>query len=151
MTDLILFWHRRDLRISDNIGLAKARQKSAKVVGVFCLDPGILEADDVAPARGAYLIRCLEALQESYRAIGGGLLFLHDTPSEGIPRLAEALSAGTVIWNNDVEPYAKKRDQQVKEALKEKGIAVETFWDQLLHAPGEVTTKSESKPYEVYT
>ncbi|MEG4092484.1 deoxyribodipyrimidine photo-lyase, partial [Microcoleus sp. Pol12B4] len=37
MSDLILFWHRRDLRISDNIGLAAARQQSPKVVGIFCL------------------------------------------------------------------------------------------------------------------
>ncbi|WP_133164032.1 deoxyribodipyrimidine photo-lyase, partial [Cuspidothrix issatschenkoi] len=27
--DLILFWHRRDLRISDHTGLAAAREKSA--------------------------------------------------------------------------------------------------------------------------
>jgi deoxyribodipyrimidine photolyase len=32
MSDLILFWHRRDLRISDNTGLAAARQQSQKVV-----------------------------------------------------------------------------------------------------------------------
>ncbi len=51
MADLILFWHRRDLRISDNLGLAAARERSSKVVGVFCLDPNILDADDVAPAR----------------------------------------------------------------------------------------------------
>jgi deoxyribodipyrimidine photo-lyase len=31
MSDLILFWHRRDLRIADNIGLAAARQRSQKV------------------------------------------------------------------------------------------------------------------------
>ena len=56
MSDLILFWHRRDLRLSDNIGLAAARAKSQKVVGVFCLDPNILERDDVAPARVTYMI-----------------------------------------------------------------------------------------------
>jgi len=50
MSDLILFWHRRDLRISDHTGLAAAREKSAKIVGVFCLDPQILQSDDIAPA-----------------------------------------------------------------------------------------------------
>ena len=43
MSDLILFWHRRDLRISDHTGLAAARKKTPKIVGVFCLDPQILE------------------------------------------------------------------------------------------------------------
>jgi deoxyribodipyrimidine photo-lyase len=151
MSDLILFWHRRDLRISDNVGLAKARQKSPKVVSVFCLDPGILKSEDVAPARGAYLIGCLKALQDSYRQIGSELLFLHDEPHKGLPRLAEALSAKAVFWNRDVEPYAKRRDKQVSEVLAAKEIAVETFWDQLLHAPGEVMTKSADSPYTVYT
>ena len=59
MSDLILFWHRRDLRISDNIGLAAARKRTQKVVGVFCLDPNILERDDVAPARMVYMIGSL--------------------------------------------------------------------------------------------
>ncbi|NET53599.1 MAG: deoxyribodipyrimidine photolyase, partial [Merismopedia sp. SIO2A8] len=51
MSELILFWHRRDLRISDNVGLALACQQSSKIVGVFCFDPHILKRDDIAPAR----------------------------------------------------------------------------------------------------
>ena len=62
MSDLILFWHRRDLRICDNIGLAAARQQSSKVVGIFCLDRNILDSDDVAPARVTYMIGCLQKL-----------------------------------------------------------------------------------------
>ena len=64
MTDLILFWHRRDLRISDNIGLSKAREKSHKIIGCFCLDPNILQADDIAPARVSYLLGCLAELSK---------------------------------------------------------------------------------------
>ena len=51
----------------------------------------------------------------------------------------------------DVEPYAKKRDRSVKEALEEKGINTKNFWDQLLHAPGDILTKSSNSPYKVYT
>jgi len=42
MNKTIIFWHRKDLRIKDNIGLAKAYEKSSKIVGLFCLDPAIL-------------------------------------------------------------------------------------------------------------
>ncbi len=151
MSDLILFWHRRDLRISDNIGLAAARQQSQKVVGVFCLDPNILERDDVAPARVTYMIGCLQELQQSYQAAGSELLILHEDPCKAIPTLAEALNAGAVFWNWDVEPYSQKRDRNVREALKEQGIAVQTGWDQLMHGPGEIRTKSSDNPYTVYT
>ncbi|HEY9675690.1 MAG TPA: FAD-binding domain-containing protein [Waterburya sp.] len=150
MSELILFWHRRDLRISDNIGLVAARQKSQKVVGVFCLDPNILKRDDVAPARVTYMIGCLESLQRSYAKAGSQLLVLHENPSQAIPTLAAALNAKAVFWNWDVEPYAKVRDQSVAEALKEKGIEVHNHWDQLLHAPEDIYSKSK-EPYTVYT
>ncbi len=150
MSDLILFWHRRDLRITDNIGLAAARAKSQKVVGVFCLDPKILERDDVAPARVTYMIGSLQSLQESYAKAGSQLLVLHEDPCKAIPALAAALNAKAVFWNWDVEPYAKERDRSVMDALKEKGIEVHNNWDQLLHAPEEIRTGSK-QPYTVYT
>ncbi|ACK68546.1 Deoxyribodipyrimidine photo-lyase [Gloeothece citriformis PCC 7424] len=150
MSDLILFWHRRDLRISDNIGLSTARQRSPHVVGIFCLDPDILEKDDVAPARVTYLIGCLQELQQNYQQAGSQLLILKGKPSQAIPILAESLKAQAVFWNLDVEPYAQTRDEQVSNALQEKGIATEKFWDQLLHAPGKILTLSK-EPYKVYT
>ena len=151
MSDLILFWHRRDLRISDNLGLSAAVEQSKQVVGLFCLDPGILDGDDIAPARVTYMIGCLQELQESYQQLGSQLLIVQGEPAKVIPQLAEALAAKAVFWNLDVEPYAQKRDQQVKDALAEAGIETKNFWDQLLHAPGEVLTKSSETPYKVYT
>ena len=151
MSNLILFWHRRDLRITDNTGLAAARSKSSKVVGVFCLDPNILEADDVAPARVTYMIGCLRSLQERYAQAGSQLLILYGNPIELIPKLASALSAQAVLWNWDVEPYSQKRDRAVIDALKEKGIGFpEKNWDQLLNAPEDIRTGSGGV-YTVYT
>ncbi len=150
MTDLILFWHRRDLRISDNVGLAAARQQSSKVVGVFCLDPAILDADDVAPARVSYMIGSLQELQERYAQAGSTLLIVKGKPEQAISSLAKALGAIAVFWNWDVEPYAQKRDHTVQDALKQFGIESHTQWDQLLHAPGDIRTNS-GDPYSVYT
>ena len=150
MSDLILFWHRRDLRIADNIGLDKADQKSSKVVGVFCLDPNILERDDVAPVRVTYMIGCLEQLQKRYQEKGSQLLIIQGEPSQALSKLATALKATAVYWNLDIEPYAKQRDQQVKQALQQTGITVETFWDQLLHPPDSILTNA-GYPYKVYT
>jgi deoxyribodipyrimidine photo-lyase len=150
MSNLILFWHRRDLRIADNLGLAAARDRSAKLVGVFCLDPNILQRDDVAPARVAYLIGCLQDLQNCYRQAGSQLLVLHTDPIQGIPALAQALQAAGVFWNSDVEPYAQQRDRAVQEALQQQSIPVQTFWDQLLHAPEQIRTGA-GEAYTVYT
>lgn len=150
MAERILFWHRRDLRISDNVGLAQARERSPHVIGVFCLDPAILQRDDVAPVRVTYMIGCLEELQQHYAQAGSQLLILHDDPTRGIPRLATALGVSAVFFNRDVEPYGRERDRTVAANLKEAGIEYQAFWDQILHHPKEIATGGGS-PYTVYT
>ncbi len=149
MADLILFWHRRDLRHADNVGLAAARQRSQQVVGVFCLDPGILQKDDVAPARVTYMIGCLEALQEQYAKAGSQLLIVQANPAKRLLELAIALHTKAVFWNKDVEPYSRERDRIVASALRDQGIEVVTFWDQILHEPKDLTTGA-GNPYTVY-
>ena len=151
MSDLILFWHRNDLRLLDNIGLSAACKKSHRVVGLFCLDDNILNRDDIAPARVTYMIGCLNELQQHYQELGSQLLIIKGKPEQAIPNLATDLEAQAVYWNRDVEPYAKERDRQVKDALEKENITVATFWDRLLHYPGEIKTKSNDSPYKVYT
>lgn len=150
MSNTIIFWHRRDLRIIDNVGLSAARYQSSKLIGIFCLDPNILNRDDIAPARVTYMIASLQELQQSYQKAGSQLLILYGEPSQAIPKLVATLNAKAVYWNLDVEPYSRERDRQVTEALKSKGIESHTSWDQLLHPPGTILTKSGS-PYTVYT
>ncbi len=149
--ELVLFWHRRDLRIRDNLGLAAARDRTPKVIGIFCLDPGILDGDDIAPARVTYMIGSLAELQDSYKSAGSELLILKGKPEEAIPKLATALSATAVYWNRDVEPYSRDRDAKVASALKDKDIERSTqYWDQLLHPPDALKTGA-GEPYKVYT
>jgi deoxyribodipyrimidine photo-lyase len=151
MSDLILFWHRRDLRLGDNTGLALAREQTAKVVGVFCLDANILERDDVAPARVTYMMGCLQALQEGYAQAGSELLILRGDPVKMIPNLAEILQAKAVFWNWDVEPYSQTRDRNIIETLTAKGIKfLPDNWDQILHSPAAIYSGSNT-PYTVYT
>jgi deoxyribodipyrimidine photo-lyase len=150
MADLILFWHRRDLRIEDNVGLSQAHDRTSKVVGLFCLDPAILERDDVAPVRMKFMMGSLQALQADYEAAGSVILILKGAPERVIPALATALRAQAIYWNRDVEPYARSRDRQVADALKDAGIEYVAGWDQLLHPPKTVMTSSNA-PYTVYT
>jgi len=82
MSNLILFWHRRDLRISDNTGLA-ARQKSQGSRGCSVSIPIFRERDDVAPVKVTYMIGCLQQLQQRYTQVGSQLLILHANPTQG--------------------------------------------------------------------
>jgi deoxyribodipyrimidine photo-lyase len=150
MSDLVLFWHRSDLRISDSIGLAQAGATEARVIGVFCLDRAILANGSIAPARVAYLVGCLQSLAEDYRRAGSQLLFVEGDPVEKIPQLASTLDAKAVYWHLDVEPYSQTRDERTTAALTELQISVRTNWDRLLHDPTEIRTGNQ-QPYTVYT
>ncbi len=150
MPGLTLFWHRRDLRTADNVGLSAAVAQSDRVAGVFCLDPQLLQSQEVAAVRVEYMLGCLKALQGRYAQAGSQLLILKATPVSGIVQLASSLGATAVYWNLDVEPYSQQRDRDVTEALHEQGIQTQTFWDQLLHTPDEIQT-STGQPYTVYT
>ena len=39
---MVLFWHRRDLRVEDNAGLFKALKENDKVQPIFIFDQNIL-------------------------------------------------------------------------------------------------------------
>ena len=46
-----LFWHRRDLRLADNLGLAALNAITPEVIGVFVLDAAEREPWWGAPAQ----------------------------------------------------------------------------------------------------
>ena len=144
-----LFWHRRDLRLADNLGLAAAAAATPAVTGVFVLDPTILGATDMAPARVWFLLESLAELQRRWREAGSRLLVLEGDPAELLPRLAQALGAAVVAWNRDVEPYGRARDRQVAAQLQAQGCRVLVDWDQLLVAPEALKTGA-GDPYRVY-
>ena len=144
-----LFWHRRDLRLADNLGLAAAAAATPALTGVFVLDPAILGASDMAPARVWFLLESLAELQQRWRQAGSRLIVLEGDPAVVLPQLAEALHVPVVAWNRDVEPYGRARDRQVAAQLQAAGRKVLVDWDQLLVAPEALKTGA-GDPYRVY-
>jgi deoxyribodipyrimidine photo-lyase len=144
-----LFWHRRDLRLADNRGLAAAAAATPAVTGVFVLDPAILSEPTMAPARLWFLAESLRELQQSWQQAGSRLVILRGDPAELLPRLASAIDAEVVAWNRDVEPFGRERDRRVARALQADGRKVLADWDQLLVEPEALKTGA-GDPYRVY-
>jgi len=142
-----LFWHRRDLRTADNRGLAAAAA-DGPVAALFVLDPVVL-AHAGAP-RVAFLLDALDALRESYRDRGSDLLVLQNRPERALPRVADALDADRVVWNRDYTGLARTRDERVRAALDDAGVAHDDYADAVLHEPGTILT-SAGEPYSVYS
>jgi deoxyribodipyrimidine photo-lyase len=142
-----LHWHRRDLRASDNRGLAAAAD-DGPVLPVFVLDPDVLE--HAAPPRVAFLLDALDALGESYRERGSDLLVVRGDPAELFPAIADAHGAESVVYDCDYSGLARERDERVRGALDDREIDHEGHHDAVHHEPGTITT-NDGDPYSVFT
>jgi len=142
-----VFWHRRDLRTTDNLGLDAAAD-AGDAVPVFCFDDAVL--DHAAPPRVAFMLDALADLRERYRELGSDLVVRRGDPSAVIPNVAREFDADRVVWNHDYSGLAEERDEAVRAALDEQDTDHEQFHDAVLHRPGEIRTNA-GDPYSVYT
>jgi deoxyribodipyrimidine photo-lyase len=144
-----LHWHRRDLRIRDNVGLlAAARDSDDTVVPVFVLDDRLLSQSG-AP-RIVALRKGLQALREQYHDRDGELVVVRGNPTEEVPRLVDEFDVERVHWNRDYSGLARRRDEAVRTALEDGSTDVETHEDALLQEPGTITT-NDGTHYAVYS
>jgi len=145
-----VFWHRRDLRTTDNLGLAAAAEAESGdgVLPVFCFDDAVLE--HAGPPRVAFMLDALRELRERYRALGSDLVVRYGDPSAVLPAVAETVDADRVVWNHDYSGLAEERDEAVRAALDEDGVAHEQHHDAVHHRPGAIRTNA-GDPYSVYT
>ena len=113
-----IFWHRRDLRIEDNIGLFQASKNSKDIIGVYILDPNILNINrTTSEAKNWFLGESLLELQKNWKKRGSLLLILNGDPIKLISKLAELIKAECIYWNENIEPYEINRDKLIKELL----------------------------------
>ena len=117
-----IFWHRRDLRIEDNIGLFQASQNAKDLIGVYILDPNLLDINrNTSEAKNWFLGESLLELQKNWERRGSRLLILNGDPIKLISKLADLIKAECIYWNENIEPYEINRDKLITEILlKEK-------------------------------
>lgn len=145
-----IVWFRRDLRTIDNPALAKAVEQAEEIIPVFIFDPAILTAPDIGAPRVAYLLAALDSLDKNLRELGGRLIVRKGAPVEVLPALAQEAQAQALFWNDDVEPYALRRDAEVEARCLPEGIRVRRFQDQTVHGTDAVL-KGDGTPYAVFT
>ncbi len=98
----LIWWIRRDLRLTDNLALQAALSYGGAFVPVFVLDPHLLAEAGRAPAEHSCLPAC--ALAQDLRALGSGLLIRSGDPVEELPRLAQELGGLPVFAEEDTSP-----------------------------------------------
>ena len=145
-----IFWHRRDLRIEDNIGLLEASKNSKNLIGVYVLDPNLLNLNrTTSEAKNWFLGESLLELQKNWERRGSLLLILNGDPIKLISKLVELIKAECIYWNENIEPYEIQRDKIIREQLLKNKIKLYTFLDQLIVNPSDIKTNN-NEPYKVY-
>ncbi len=145
-----LFWHRRDIRIADNAGLNKALITSESVIPVFIFDISILDKLPENDARVSFIHGEISALKEAYQKLGADLIVEHGDPKLLIPKLAKEYKVDAVFTNRDYEPYARARDENLYNELKENHISFHGAKDHVVFEKEEVL-KADGLPYTVFT
>jgi len=144
---ICIFWHRRDLRFHDNAGLAAALASGLSVVPLFIYDADILEhLPDKADARLTYIYDQVELLAKEADTAGGTFVARYGKPVEVLVKLVQGFEVAAVHTNEDYEPYARKRDDEVGQMLREHGVDFFLYKDQVIFAKDEIMTKSGTVP-----
>lgn len=151
MDKISIFWFRRDLRLKDNHGLFQALESGKKVLPIFIFDEDILDLlENKSDKRVDFIVQALQTLNSFLKSKNKGIKIFKGKPLETYKKLTENYEIAAVYCNEDYEPYAIKRDQEIANFLASKNIAFHQFKDQVIFHKDEIV-KADKKPYTVYT
>jgi deoxyribodipyrimidine photo-lyase len=145
-----ILWFRRDLRLHDNTALNAALASGLPVLPVFIFDTDIISELPVDDPRITFIHETLENINGDLAKKGSSIYVLRDTPEEAWKKLLLAFDINEVFVNNDYEPYAINRDNQIKDLLSQHNINFHKYKDQVIFEEKEIL-KSDGDPYTVFT
>ncbi len=142
--DTAIWWIRRDLRLADNPALLAAAQHQ-RLIAVYIHEPN----DDLGAASAWWLHHSLLALQHALRELGSSFILRQGQAHDVLDALIHKNDVKAVYWNRQYSPAQRDRDSQIKRALRERGLRVESFNSHLLLEPWQNTR--DGQPYKVFT
>jgi deoxyribodipyrimidine photo-lyase len=147
---ITLFWFRRDLRLTDNTALIKALENEKNVLPIFIFDENITEELPEDDPRLSFIYDSLNNINSVLNKTGHSVLCLKGNPIQVWKDLINKYEINSVYINKDYEPYARQRDEEVRLLLKDSGIRLEAFKDQVIFEENEIL-KNDGLPYTIYT
>jgi deoxyribodipyrimidine photo-lyase len=145
----ILFIHRRDLRIQDNIGLNKAislcKEINEKLLQIFIFTPEQVTDKNMYKSNNAITFM-IDSLKELFN-----IQCFYGTNIDVLTSLfIKKNKISNVVFNSDTTPYAQKRDLSIKNLCDSFDILYHQCQDYNLHDLYNIKTGSGSN-YEVFT
>jgi len=150
-----LHWFREaDLRIRDNTALHHASQTSDGLICIFLISPEEWRDHDMALIRQNFILRQLDSLRTELAELNIPLVVETIQHKKTIPefllQFSQTHHIQTLYFNDQYELNELRRDQTIKTLFQKNNIAVKTYTDQVIFAPGEVLTQ-QKKYFTVFT
>jgi deoxyribodipyrimidine photo-lyase len=121
------------------------------VLPIFIFDTNILDSlKHKADRRVTFIHQALSDIQASLEQFGASLYVLHNNPDDAFLKLIREFNIQNVFTNNDYEPYAIRRDEQIQKLLALNDISFHSFKDQVIFEKSEIV-KSDRTPYAIFT
>jgi deoxyribodipyrimidine photo-lyase len=148
---MVLFWFRRDLRISDNAALYHALKKHKEVQPFFIFDSTILsKLENTEDARVNFIYNTIKELKSELQKLGSDLKVYYGEPAKIFTHLIHENKITHVYANRDYEPSAIIRDKSILNLLQENKAEFIAKKDHVIFDRDEVI-KKDGKPYTIFT
>jgi deoxyribodipyrimidine photo-lyase len=121
------------------------------VLPVFVLDRRLLAGRFPSPPRAWFLRRCLEELRTALRRRGGDLVLRDGAPEDVLAALARQTGATELHHALDAAPFGVERDERVRAALGELGVAVHRHPGQYVADDVGEPRTGGGRPYTVFS
>ena len=145
-----IVWFRNDLRLADHPALNAAARSGAPIIALYVLDDVNAGEWRMGSASRWWLHHSLAALAADLAKLGAPLILRRGGAQFVIEELVSATGAGAVYWNRLYEPWAMRRDSEIKVQLRARGVTAESFNGSLLFEPTTLRTKA-GDPFRVFT
>ena len=151
MESVNIFWFRRDLRLHDNAGLYHALKQNIPVVPIFIFDKNILDAlEEKADRRVTFIFNAITEIHNQLIKKGSALEIYYGFPGKVFELLMLKYNIKKIFTNDDYEPYAIERDNEIKTILGKQNILFNAYKDHVIFEKDEVI-KDDQTPYTVFT
>ncbi len=150
MSEVVIWWIRRDIRIFDNKALYQALQTGRPVLPLFIFDSNLLSDLSPSDRRVEFLKQRIRALDTHLRSMGSAIWMASGEPTEIFGRLLHSFAVREVFAGADYEPYSIRRDRAVDKILLSQGSSLHLVHDHLIFSPDEIV-KDNGQPYTIFT
>jgi deoxyribodipyrimidine photo-lyase len=149
---MILFIHRKDLRIEDMTAFDYFYRAQMQSVHILILDPFLLRNNRQDAHSGVNFLRHVVRLQQLYLDAGKQLHVLYGEPTQVVSTILEKVNCSEIIVHQDFTPYAITRDRNLKLIAEQFRVPYTRLMDHaLVDFAGFQQYASRTTAYQVYT